>query len=364
MDLKQITIPTPLDVGPINVYLVRHDPLTLIDAGPKGRDSWQSLEGGLRQYAIRVRDIRRLVLTHSHEDHSGQAGAIQEASGCQIAIHGWELETLSRRGDYSLYKSLLRSCGVPQDVIERFQQGYLRFRQFYDPVKEATQLQEGALLDFEQGGLQVIHTPGHTPGSICLLEPATRTLIAGDTVLEKISPNPLLNPDPQSSEGDRSPLTGWQARITDYQLSTVKPDITDHGRVHDSTVRNPQSAFRGPTSIHRFRALSAYLESLKRLAELAPTLCWTGHGQPVYDLAWYRRGMEEFIAARQHKILSLLRQANWTPWLLSLRVFPNTEGVHKFLALSEITSHLDYAQTIGKAQLEVCDGVEYWRSVE
>ena len=76
----------------------------------------------------------------------------------------------------------------------------------------------------------------------------------------------------------------------------------------------------------------------------------------------YRRDMEEFIAARQNKILSLLRTAEWTPWRLSQQVFPDARDVHTFLALSEITSHLDYALSLKRAAVETRDGVEYWRA--
>ena len=51
-------------------------------------------------------------------------------------------------------------------------------------------------LEFSSGVLKVLHTPGHTPGSCSLLREANRTLIAGDCVLKRITPNPVLAPDP------------------------------------------------------------------------------------------------------------------------------------------------------------------------
>jgi hypothetical protein len=70
--------------------------------------------------------------------------------------------------------------------------------------------------------------------------------------------------------------------------------------------------------------------------------------------------MEVFVAARRNKILTLLNSAQWTCWLLSLQAFPDATGVHRFLALSEITSHLDYARSLGKAKVDCRDEVEYW----
>jgi hypothetical protein len=99
---------------------------------------------------------------------------------------------------------------------------------------------------------------------------------------------------------------------------------------------------------------------LKKLEDSAPVICRTSHGQPVHDFAAYRRDMEAFVGARRGKILALLNSAQWTCWLLSLQAFPDVIGVHRFLALSEITSHLDYAQSLGKAKVELRNGVEFW----
>ncbi len=401
MDLRQITVPTPLDIGPVHLYLVRHDPLTLIDAGPKHPESWKALRAGLQQYGVKVRHIRRLVLTHSHEDHFGQACAVQEESSCEIFIHRWELHNVLERTDYGSYRQLLQACGVPEETVEHFRQAYLGLQQFCDQVRRASQLQDGEFLDFDRSGLRVIHTPGHTPGSICLLDPAKRTLIAGDTVLDKISPNPLLNPDPRNGVGYQVSGVGYQVPGAGYQVSgvgyqvpgagcrvsgvgsnfaTVPSEGQGRNRTRDSKAGtesetrdpkpNTQQLIPGTRHLtpdtqnpSRFPALAAYLDSLKRLEEMAPTVCWTSHGQPVHDLSSYRRDMETFIAARQKKILSFLRMAEWTPWRLSLQVFPDARDVHTFLALSEITSHLDYALSLKRARVEIRSGVEFWTAV-
>src|SRR2546428_3630326 len=148
MDLRQITVPTPLDIGPVHLYLVRHDPLTLIDAGPKHPESWKALHAGLQQHGVKIQQIQRLVLTHSHEDHFWQACMLQDESGCEIFIHGWELENVLARTDYGSYSALLLACGVPDETIEHFRQAYLGLQQFCDQVKQAHRLQDSAFLDF------------------------------------------------------------------------------------------------------------------------------------------------------------------------------------------------------------------------
>src|SRR4030095_10095051 len=86
-------------------------------------------------------------------------------------------------------------------------------------------LSDNAELEFDSGSLRVLHTPGHTPGSCSFVREANRTLICGDCVLKRITPNPILSPDP------------------------IDPE-------------------------KRFRSLAEYLVSLARLAEIRPTLAY------------------------------------------------------------------------------------------
>ncbi len=65
MRILPITLPTPFPVGPVNVYLVKDDPLTLIDTGPKTREARDALFAGLRAAGVRALDIKRIVLTRS-----------------------------------------------------------------------------------------------------------------------------------------------------------------------------------------------------------------------------------------------------------------------------------------------------------
>ena len=61
---------------------------------------------------------------------------------------------------------------------------------------EYSELRDDAELEFETGTLRIVHTPGHTPGSCSFVREADRTVIAGDCVLKRITPNPVLSPDP------------------------------------------------------------------------------------------------------------------------------------------------------------------------
>ena len=124
-----------------------------------------------------------------------------------------------------------------------------------------------------------MHTPGHTPGSSCLLREATRTLLAGDTILKHITPNPVMNPDPR------------------------KPS-------------------------RRFPALKNYLASLERVRALAPTLIHTSHGDVVTDFEEYLARLLRHTYERQSKVLGLVPKEGMTAHELADLLFPESERHH------------------------------------
>ena len=97
-----VAIPLPLaHVGSVNAWLLRGDPVTLIDTGPRDDDALAALEDGLRREGLRVEDIELLLATHHHLDHVGLAATIQRRSGATVAVldRGGRLRrALRRRG--------------------------------------------------------------------------------------------------------------------------------------------------------------------------------------------------------------------------------------------------------------------------
>jgi len=314
MRIEKLVIPTPFPVGPINIYLIPDDPITLVDTGPKTEEAISALREQLRNLGFIFRDIRRIILTHTHEDHCGLAGVLQRESGAQVHVHEWELENISPQRGIRVNRDLLRRAGVPQAFMEKMAEHYQQIHSYADAVEEVTVYRDDDEFVFAGGSLRVVHTPGHTPGSSCLLRGSNRLLLTGDTILKTITPNPVLNPDPI----------------------------------------DPQ---------RRFPSLSEYLVSLARIRSLAPTLLKTSHGDDVIDYEEHFHRLVRHIQQRQTKVIGLIPKPGMTAWELSLSLFPKVENINRFLAVSEAVAHLDLAVSDGKLELVRRDDAEVYQRI-
>src|SRR5437879_6856050 len=197
MKIIPITLPTPFYIGPVNVYLIKDDPVTLIDTGPKTKETIDVLRAGLRQAGINVGDIRRIAIPQGHEDLWGLARSLRdEAKDAEVFVHDWETGHRAARLEHEENLKLLQRAGVPDDEIQSMRRLYEQVRQYADSLDDehCRALNDEDELEFETGMLRVIHTPGHTPGSCSFLLEADRTIIAGDCVPKPVPPNPVISP--------------------------------------------------------------------------------------------------------------------------------------------------------------------------
>src|SRR5215510_11572054 len=130
MKIHRISVPTPFYVGPVNVYLIEEDPLTLIDAGPRDDESIRALRSGLAKLGHKLSDIKRIVVSHAHADHYGLARVVVEESGATPFIHEWDAPAVLSNTDYKPYRNLLATAGVPLPAIDKMEAGYQKFLGF------------------------------------------------------------------------------------------------------------------------------------------------------------------------------------------------------------------------------------------
>ena len=99
------------------------------------------------------------------------------------------------------------------------------------------------------------------------------------------------------------------------------------------------------------------------MRSFAPTLVFGGHGEPIRDFEELFNRYLRLIRERQSRIIDLIPKSGATPWEVSRSLFPDTDDVHRFLAVSEAVAHLDYAYSEGKLELELSDGREVYRQI-
>lgn len=151
-----------IQLARVKAHLILEPDLALVDCGYAG-----SIRGIRRAIAARERDpseLRRVVITHGHPDHAGGARELA-AGGAEIFIHPADGERLRTTW---------------RDVVARPSRGGV-FAAMTPRPPRFQPIEHGDILPI-LGGLRVVHTPGHTPGSVCLYGARDRILFVGDTL--------------------------------------------------------------------------------------------------------------------------------------------------------------------------------------
>jgi glyoxylase-like metal-dependent hydrolase (beta-lactamase superfamily II) len=152
------------------VFFLEGSEAALVDSGRRG--GAKRILQTLAEDGFAPRDVRTLVVTHHHLDHTGSLAALQEATGARVAAHRLEAPLVA--GEEPLPNPF------QPPLLAKALQPLVAFGQ-PTPVNVEVLLEDGDPLP----GLpewQVLHTPGHTAGSICLWREKDGVLIAGDAM--------------------------------------------------------------------------------------------------------------------------------------------------------------------------------------
>jgi glyoxylase-like metal-dependent hydrolase (beta-lactamase superfamily II) len=156
-----------------NVFVILDDAVTLIDAGFKA--AAPRILDAVRKLGKQPADIKLIILTHSHFDHSGGVRDIRRQAGARVACHRADISVVGAPLPYP--RAVQRTLDLPP--LTRLRSRFGITASDVDLVLEG-----GETLDV-LGGLRVIHTPGHTPGSVCLLSPSRRLILVGDALVRR-----------------------------------------------------------------------------------------------------------------------------------------------------------------------------------
>jgi glyoxylase-like metal-dependent hydrolase (beta-lactamase superfamily II) len=154
----------------VNIILIAEEELTLIDTGFRG--SSPRIISFIHSLGRSVEDVSLIIITHNHLDHAGGLAELKKLTKAKVAIH---------RADISDEESQLPYRSIVRKLLHIPPFSILRPLIYAKPEDVDLQLEGGEVLS-PLGGLRVIHTPGHTPGSISLFSPKKKLLIVGDTL--------------------------------------------------------------------------------------------------------------------------------------------------------------------------------------
>jgi glyoxylase-like metal-dependent hydrolase (beta-lactamase superfamily II) len=292
MDIETLKLPGPEQVGKANTYLLRGEENTLVDTGLRKKETMLALKSELSDLGLKIEDIDRVLITHEHSDHFGNASKIREASDATVAMHkkgvpivedyGHYIEKQSHRAEKYFVKN-----GVPEEENKNL------YRKAIPEIGEVSveideRLEDGDLIQVGEASLKVIHTPGHTPGSTTFVDENNSFGFVGDTVLSGITPNPMLY--------------------------LRKDDI--------------------------YPSLRNYLNSLKKLRELELEKLYTGHGETIEEPG---KRIDEILNhhdERKQNTLEIVEEKR-TVFEFMKRMFPDLEREKYLFGFSEAVAHLE-----------------------
>jgi glyoxylase-like metal-dependent hydrolase (beta-lactamase superfamily II) len=295
----------------VNSYLINGSKgWLLIDPGWHSPLTLRILEQALKEINLTVADIETVFVTHCHPDHFGMAGKIKQLSPkTHIMMHGWEADLIEAR--YIKFNDpqdrmhvMLASHGVPTELLNLLGMASMPALEFVTVCSPDRILYGGEIVQTGIFDLEVIWTPGHSPGHICLYEPQNRFLFSGDHVLPSISPN-----------------------ISYHVLSGDNP-------------------------------LGDYIYALGKLVNLSVTQVHPGHEYSFTDLQDRMQGILAHHNRREKEIIEILNSkshncyeiASGLHWSLGGLTWDNFPPLEKRFAVTETIAHVEHLRWNGKVQ--------------
>ena len=323
MQIERIEIPLPFEPGSMNCYFIPDSTPTLIDTGINTPDALQSLQDGLKKLGAGVPDIRRIILTHGHSDHAGLAGAVAAISMAPVFVHFRDKRrTLSgseevNRENEALFRDVFEEAGVPGEIAHKSTSSILgRLRKHLSPLSDVELLKGGERFSFDLFNLEVLHTPGHTPGSICLLDKKNGVLISGDCLIQGVIPYITM---PLKNSGD----------------------------------------------LPRYCGLKEYERSLEAMAELPVQAVLPGHGAPFSGHRELIERVKRERAKRRRRILQILsagkggqpKTAGMSQFEVTKSVFLcGSDGGKLLMGISEVRGCLEMLEKEGLVTVTTVNG--------
>ncbi len=314
----RIQVPMPNKaLGFLNAYLLRTEKgCLLVDTGWNDDTAWKSLQSGIQECGVSLTEVAYIIITHVHPDHYGLVGRLSAATSARLMLHPAEQNILSRRSNHcretaASLAGWFRSNGMPVEPDQLFTLQTLKELGLLPAPMTTRLIEDGEHVSVGGFDLQVLLTPGHSPGHICLYDRLNHLLFCGDHILAGITPNISLQ---------------------------------------DDTGSNP---------------LQDYLQSLDRIAGLEVCLALPGHGEPMSDIhehlgrirLHHQQRSDEVMASLKGGPLNACQVAGRIRWFGREGAFVRLPLIHRRWALTETLAHLEYLRYQGSVSRSFVDGL-------
>jgi glyoxylase-like metal-dependent hydrolase (beta-lactamase superfamily II) len=252
----------------------------VIDPGTDSDGNWDRLVAALAVVAPEgpggAADVAGITATHLHPDHLGLAARLRAASGAPLGMHSHEVRALQRHSertfDHDEVAARLEEWGVPAErrpelarYVDRSPEG---------PMTVDRVLADGDTLSIPGFSIEVMATPGHTAGHICLRDDERAVLFTGDHVLPTVFPGLGLG-----GESSTNPLADYIESIGRVRRYTDHEALPGHG--HRFTGLADRADECAEHHLARAREVSAVLagrdasRGAPGVWEIASQLTWT-----------------------------------------------------------------------------------------
>ena len=315
----------------VSLYLFTvKDNIVLIDAGYSMKYWKNAFYKALNELQINLGDVDYCIVTHEHPDHTGLISELKRANpDVKICMHkiAHELaklrEALSKDTnlDENIKKraDLLTSYGLPKEEVDlMFQRFGRRMMGFHNIKPDILLNNDDRIVDSE---LQIVHSPGHSVGHICIYYQKKGILFSGDHILSNITPHLGTLAIPGASE---------------FNKANNFENILEH-----------------------------YLRSLDRIDELNSKIILPGHEQIIYEPHERITAIKNHHQNRLYEISKIIENNPLPPLQIALHHFGNDlDQMNKLLAISETLVHLDYLEFQNKVRKTKENGILLYFSEE